>query len=685
MSGYAPAQKPAGGENPVSGAQLNQIVIEYLNKKGYSRTEAMLRLESTSLDAEGRPIKSRLEDDPETMYEKAYSLLKDWVDNSMNIYQPQLRKLLFPIFVYSYIDLVKGAYVDGAKNFFELHSQEHMSIHGHDIQALQSVTLPAHIEENELCQTFLKKGNKYRINLTKAAKDLLLFWIEDNEAIGGSVINKVVNEHVTLNVIQGKSTNIEITDVGDNEGIIGHISGSSDLAISNTVRLKLGALPMDKEYIAEIEDELRAEDMKQRDDTRMEDLGVTTQPSLLDEFQQRIKREESESEDAPMRDDVPLPPYTGLDIAREVQMVKDNRAKFKLEGVPTPALPSIAMYTFHHTHNGLNTVEFSRDGRYVAGGFAESYVRIWDLTGKPLISAIAQENTHAASSRRLIGHSGPVYSCSFSPDSRSLLTASEDKSVRLWSLETYTNLVVYKGHNAPVWDVAFGPYGHYFATASYDGTARLWSVEQIYPLRSFVGHQSDVDCVTFHPNSAYVFTGSSDKTARMWDIQRGASVRLFTGHTAPITAIAASPDGKYLATAAEDHTILLWDLAAGKRIKTMRGHGKTSIWSLAFSQESSILVSGGADLSVRVWNVKGGSGNPIVTEGEGAQANGGDGGSKLGDSGTVNSVGARSRKGGEKVVATPDHLAVYYTKRTPIYKVHFTPRNLVMAAGAFLP
>lgn len=259
--------------------------------------------------------------------------------------------MLFPIFVYAYIDLVRNAFIDAAVKFFNAHSQEHTSVHGHDIQALQGVTLPSHVDENELCQTFLKKGNKYRINLTKPAKDLLLFWIEDNEAVGGSIINKVVNEHLQLNLIVGKSTNIEISDIGDNEGIIGHFSGKQDLATTNTQRLKLGMLPMDKEFIVEVEDELRAEDMKQREDTRMEDLGVTTQPSLLDEFQQRIKREESESEDAPMRDDVPLPPYTGLDIAREVQMVKDNRAKFKLDGVPTPALPSIAMYTFHHTHN----------------------------------------------------------------------------------------------------------------------------------------------------------------------------------------------------------------------------------------------------------------------------------------------------------------------------------------------
>lgn len=66
-------------------------------------------------------------------------------------------------------------------------------------------------------------------------------------------------------------------------------------------------------------------------------------------------------------------------------------------------------------------------------------------------------------------------------------------TVRLWSLDTYTNLVCYKSHNYPIWDVEFGPYGFYFATASHDKTARLWSCDHINPLRIFAGHLSDVN------------------------------------------------------------------------------------------------------------------------------------------------------------------------------------------------
>lgn len=106
---------------------------------------------------------------------------------------------------------------------------------------------------------------------------------------------------------------------------------------------------------------------------------------------------------------------------------------------------------------------------------------------------------HGSATRKLIGHSAPVHSLSFDPISGSaappkyLLSSSADATVRLWSLETMTNLVAYRGHQNPVWDVEWSPMGIYFATGSRDRTARLWSTDRMAPLRMFVGHVSDVD------------------------------------------------------------------------------------------------------------------------------------------------------------------------------------------------
>lgn len=94
---------------------------------------------------------------------------------------------------------------------------------------------------------------------------------------------------------------------------------------------------------------------------------------------------------------------------------------------------------------------------------------------------------------QLVGHSGPVYGVSVSPDRRFVLSASEDHTARLWSAATGSNIVVYKGHTVGLWDVKFSPLGLYFATTSRDRTARIWSTDHVFPLRILVGHLSDVD------------------------------------------------------------------------------------------------------------------------------------------------------------------------------------------------
>jgi transcription initiation factor TFIID subunit 5 len=167
----------------------------------------------------------------------------------------------------------------------------------------------------------------------------------------------------------------------------------------------------------------------------------------------------------------------------------------------------------------------------MAAGFAESFIRLWSLKGERLKgmrsdfqpgsirdgrqldlfagTRLLNESEAASlrkirekggtSTRKLIGHSGPVYSLSFDPTCGSaappkyLLSASADATTRLWSLDTMTNVAVYRGHQNPVWDVEWSPMGTYFATGSRDRTARLWSTDRTSALRVYAGHLSDVD------------------------------------------------------------------------------------------------------------------------------------------------------------------------------------------------
>jgi transcription initiation factor TFIID subunit 5 len=170
----------------------------------------------------------------------------------------------------------------------------------------------------------------------------------------------------------------------------------------------------------------------------------------------------------------------------------------------------------------------------MAAGFAESYIRLWSLKGEKLkgfrsdfqssgikdcqlncwvkysiltsllATSLAKiREKKASTTRKLIGHSGPVYAVAFDPVSgpaappKYLLSCSADATTRLWSLDTLTNIVAYRCHENPIWDVKWSPMGTYFATASRDRTARLWSTDRTACLRVYAGHLSDIDVSYF--------------------------------------------------------------------------------------------------------------------------------------------------------------------------------------------
>lgn len=238
----------------------------------------------------------------------------------------------------------------------------------------------------------------------------------------------------------------------------------------------------------------------------------------------------------------------------------------------------------------------------------------------------------------------------------------------------------------------WGPFGHYFATSGWDHTVRVWAQDHISYLRMMVGHDSSVSQVAWHPNGAYVFSASDqvDKSVRMWAFTTGDCVRVFTGHTENVTSLECSPNGKILASADIGGSIILWDLAKGTQIKRCRGHGKGGIWSLSFSVESTVLVSGGADGTVRVWDVevptdpyKEGAGEVIGTGGQ-ADATRITGAAAAGSQPTA-SAGVGSKKKGKDITITPDQISAFPTKKTPVYKVKFTRMNLIMAGGCYMP
>jgi len=560
---------------------------------------------------------------PEAFF-SSYTSLSSFVLSSLDKYKPELKTILYPVFVHSYLDLMQREHANEARQFLEKFKVDHMAKYQSEILRLASIDT-IHMKEDELVNRY--RGGKFNTKMCSYSFELLIAFIHENNLM---LIVRLINQYVNIQVFTGEPQQNPLESLSGN-------NAAEQKQLSSGIN----------------ESEILWGNME----PELEEAKKGSVDSVKKARAQEVQAH------APPEDRIPFPKPKPEELRAEAERIRELKQRVTLG---PGSLPSISCYTFYNTYDSLCSISMSPDCSLISAGYSDSYIQIHNVRGENLKrlrdgmklndlnefdSLEPYLETTGKKEHRFVGHSGPVYSTSWSPDSRFLISGSEDSTVRLWSLQTQTNLVCYKGHNYPVWSVDFSRLGFYFVSASHDRTARLWSCDHIYPLRIFAGHTSDVDVVKFHPNSNYVATGSSDKTVRLWDIQKGNCVRIFTGHVGSIYSLAFSADGQYLASgsAENDGTVIIWDLASGKKLRTLKGC-KGAVYSVDFSTDSNLVAAGGADNCVRIWDAKG-----------------------------------QTKEGVEKA-EEPEFgtlLGSFPTKSTPIQLVKFSYRNVLLVAGAF--
>ncbi len=199
---------------------------------------------------------------------------------------------------------------------------------------------------------------------------------------------------------------------------------------------------------------------------------------------------------------------------------------------------------------------------------------------------------------RVLAHDGTVWSAIFSPNGTQVVTASLDKTARLWDAATGKELARF-AHDGKVLSAAFSPDGTRVATVSEDRTARLWDVKTGKELVRF-HHDNTVWRAVFSPEGTRVATVSDDKTARLWDVKTGKELARLQ-HDGPVWNTAFSPDGTRIATASYDMTARIWDTATGKElIKPLRHDDR--VLSAAFSADGTRIVTASSDKTARIWD-----------------------------------------------------------------------------------
>jgi WD40 repeat protein len=317
------------------------------------------------------------------------------------------------------------------------------------------------------------------------------------------------------------------------------------------------------------------------------------------------------------RNQEPLPPLPYGRSVRSVAIGMDAQRQVLLAVVGTNENSSVKVWRF--TQNGpqpaaelkveqdrtdqdqkpigtMHSVVFSSDGSRLLTAGADGAVgaaRLWQLsTGKVL---------HA-----FWGHQGPVWSARFSPDEQSIVTAGDDQTVRIWSINSASRPasntgngprervdipIVCRGHVGPVYAAEFSRDGQYIVSGGQDRRLLVWDVSQA--------------------GSATV--NAKSRTAEIEEALRAQSVPERTWgqahelgrHDATIRAIAFTPGGQRLASAGHDSTIRVWDFAAPSALADAPG-SEASLKDIRLHSDWIHSCSFYVDPSQREWILSGG-------------------------------------------------------------------------------
>ncbi|XP_025914213.1 POC1 centriolar protein homolog B isoform X1 [Apteryx rowi] len=211
----------------------------------------------------------------------------------------------------------------------------------------------------------------------------------------------------------------------------------------------------------------------------------------------------------------------------------------------------------------------------------------------------AMDSFHGESSV-LKGHTASVRSVSFSHDGHFLVSASNDKSIKIWSVCHQRLFFSISQHTHWVRCAKFSPDGRIIASCSEDKTVKIWDTRNKTCVDSFIDYGGFANFVDFNPSGTCIASAGSNHTVRLWDIRMNKLLQHYRVHRAGVNCVSFHPSGNYLITASTDGTLKILDLLEGRLIYTLHGH-KGPVLSVAFSKGGEKFASGGADAQVFLW------------------------------------------------------------------------------------
>ena len=727
----------AGGEKR---QPLDTVVLKYLQKRGFKNAERALVVDaklskdatsSMSLVALGADaalsdllVLHSLEDveddgkfDADSVLD-GYARIREWIFGALDLYKSELMRVLFPMFVHSFLTLVKKNKVEESRDFFERFHEDHVRAHCDDIRGLSGIALPEHVDTDPYAVKFIK--HKFSIEMCFQSFDLLVRFLRASDGNGAKCL-AILNENVGVKITQKDSPSMFVEEEEEknmDEIFSGVVTGETTASIAayNSGPGRFGLLEQSLEIKAERafrEIEAKHEDAVKREDARVaaykpkkvykkrkkkdsdsendeeeeeedkEGEKILGEETIEVDGYKVLKRREIDVPNVPQTisrlrnprlvdSEIPIPEYDYDDGLRALEDFS-NRVKVTSEN-----LPSCCFFTFTHAEGKLICASMSPNVEKVAGGFSDSVVRTWDLTS----GEKDEDDEEKEEGGKEKDGGGTTATENGDKEKTKKVYKRGDKVGKSMKVKEFI------GHCAPVHDVQYSPDGIYLLSVSRDCTARMWSCELEIPLCAYKGHQTPIWCAKWASCGHYFATGSHDRTCRIWTTELSSPIRAFCGHIGDVDCVAWHPNSNYVATGSSDRTVRLWDVSTGRCTRLFAGH-TSGVTALAFSPDGQSISTADDSGVIHSWDLDSsrcfktmlGHDNAVY-----ALDYSGGGGEILASAGADDTVRIWDHKDGLESVVTGivpkiAPTKTFRTKNCPVVNVEFTRRNLLLAYG----
>ncbi|KAE8296717.1 POC1 centriolar protein-like protein B Pat-interacting protein 1 [Larimichthys crocea] len=255
--------------------------------------------------------------------------------------------------------------------------------------------------------------------------------------------------------------------------------------------------------------------------------------------------------------------------------------------------------------DAVTCADFNPNSKQLASGSVDKSLMIWNLAPKarayPLYRTVRLWTPSIKGESTVFkAHTAAVRSVAFSHDGHRLVTASDDKSVKVWSVHRQCFIYSLSQHTNWVRCARFSPDGRLIASCGDDRTVRLWDTSTKHCINCFTDYGESATFVDFNSSGTCIASSGADSSLKIWDLRTNKLIQHYQVHSAGINSFSFHPSNNYLISGSSDCTVKIMDLLEGRLIYTLHGH-KGAVITVSFSRLGDLFASGGADGQVLMW------------------------------------------------------------------------------------